>query len=162
MDETTLTLLPPLRKCWMKRGEQKRIPTPGQQERACLFGAYDWHADELTWRLTKKANSQSFLDFLLHLMLDCYPTQRIVLVLDNAPYHRSAYSQAALSLFEDRLVVVWLPRYCSTLNPIERYWKHLKEQVCINKLFATMKELTDSVVNELNRQNCLKPFRFSK
>lgn len=162
MDETVLTLLPPLRKCWMKRGEQKTIPTPGTQERTHVFGAYDWHADEITWLLAEKQNSQSFLDFLLHLMLKRYPKERMVLVLDNAPHHRSAYSQAALSLFEDRLLVVWLPRYCSTLNPIERYWKHLKEQVCINKLFATMQDLTDSVVNELKRQNCLKRFRFSK
>ncbi|MEM7336747.1 MAG: transposase, partial [Chloroflexota bacterium] len=59
-------------------------------------------------------------------------------------------------------LIVWLPRYCSTLNPIERYWKQLKEQVCINKLFATLQELTDSGVNELKKQNQLKAFRFSK
>lgn len=146
----------------MKRGEQKAIPTPGKQKRAHLFGAYDWHADEVTWLLAEKQNSQTFLDFLLHLMLNRYPQERIVLVLDNAPHHRSGHSQAALSLFEDRLLVVWLPPYCSTLNPIERYWKHLKEQVCINKLFATMQDLTDSVVNELTRQNWLKEFRFYK
>jgi putative transposase len=162
MDETILTLLPPLRKCWMKRGQQKEIPTPGQQERVYLFGTYDWHADEVAWLVADKQNSQTFLAFLLHLMLTCYPSERIILVLDNAPFHRSAFSQAALSLFDDRLLVVWLPRYCSTLNPIERYWKHLKEQVCINKLFATTQDLTDSIVNELEQQNCLKTFRFSK
>ena len=162
MDETTLTLLPPLRKCWIKRGQQKVIPTPGQQERTYLFGAYDWHSDTLSWLVSKKQNSQAFLDFLFHLMLTCYSGERIVLVLDNASHHRSAFSQAALSLFDDRLLVVWLPPYCSSLNPIERYWKHLKEQVGINKLFATIQDLTDSIVNELNLQNSLHTFRFSK
>lgn len=163
MDETILSFLPPLRKCWMKRGQQKQIPTPGQQERVHLYGAYDWHSDEMAWHLADKQYSRTFLDFLLHLMLTCYPAERLVLVLDNAPHHRSAFTRAALSLFEDRLLVVWLPRYTSTdLNPIERYWKYLKEQICINKLFATMQDLTDSVVNELKLQNKLKPFRFSK
>ena len=85
MDETILTLLLPLRKCWMKRGQQKEIPTPGQQERTYLFGAYDWQADTVSWLMTKEQNSQTFLDFLLHLMLTCYPGERIILVLDNAP-----------------------------------------------------------------------------
>lgn len=147
----------------MKRGQQKGIPTPGVQQRTYLFGAYDWHADQLAWLLSKEQNSQAFGNFLQHLMLTCYPTERIILVLDNASHHRSAFSQANLSLFEDRLLVVWLPPYCSTeLNPIERFWKHLKERVCINKLFASMHDLTDSVVNELLRQNLFKPFRFSK
>ena len=162
MDETILTLLPPLRKCWMKRGEQKQIPTPSVQKRAYLFGAYDWHSDTISWLVSPQQNSHTFLEFLLHLMLTCYPTERVILVLDNAPHHRSAFSQAALSLFEDRLLVFWLPRYCSTLNPIERFWKHLKEHVCINKLFATLDDLTDSIVNALRLQNSLKSFRFSK
>lgn len=145
----------------MKRGEQKQIPTPGQQQRTHLYGAYDWHANEIVWRLSQAQNSQAFLDFLLYLMLTCYPGQRVILVLDNASHHRSAFSQAALSLFEDRLLVIWLPPYCSELNPIERFWKYLKEQVCINKLFADMTQLTDSVVKELHKHNQTKKFRFS-
>jgi hypothetical protein len=35
-------LHPPLRACWMKRGEQKHIPTPGQQRTHHLIGAYEW------------------------------------------------------------------------------------------------------------------------
>ena len=31
---------------------------------------------------------------------------------------------AALSLFEHRVMPVWLPPYCSDLNPIERFWRH--------------------------------------
>jgi transposase len=39
--------------------------------------------------------------------------------MDNASYHKSASALAALSLFEHRVMLVWLPPYCSDLNPIE-------------------------------------------
>ena len=150
----------------MKQGQQKKIPTPGTQKRVHLFAAYDWHSDTVSWQLADKLNSESFVSFLSHLLLDSHPHEKIILVLDNAPIHKSAVSQAALSLFEERLLIIWLPKYCSTeLNPIERYWKHLKERVCVNKLFATLADLTDSVVNELKRQADIsspKRFRFLK
>jgi len=50
MDETTLGLHPVLRACWMKKGTQKRIDTPGQQQWHHLFGAYNFLTDEVTLR----------------------------------------------------------------------------------------------------------------
>jgi transposase len=40
----------------------------------------------------------------------------VVIVMDNASYHRSKASMAALALFAERLHVVWLPRYCPLYN----------------------------------------------
>ena len=49
-----------------------------------------------------------------------------------------------------RLLLYWLPPYCSVeLNPIERYWKHLKQQVCVNVLYPSLADLTCSVESEL-------------
>jgi hypothetical protein len=31
-------------------------------------------------------------------------------------------------------MVMWLPTYCSDLNPIERFWRHFKDLACANKL----------------------------
>ncbi|MCX8063334.1 MAG: transposase, partial [Anaerolineales bacterium] len=57
--------------------------------------------------------------------------------------------------------VMWLPAYCSELNPIERFWRHLKEQVWINKLYPDMAELVRSVIDQLERQNdCSRVDRF--
>ena len=47
MDESTLGWLPVLVACWMKRGCQKRVPTPGKQKWRHIFGAYNWATDEL-------------------------------------------------------------------------------------------------------------------
>lgn len=137
----------------MKQGEQKRISTPGQQRSHHLFAAYNWKTDTVTWLPTDRKNRDSFIAFLEHLLIEQYPTGPVVLVLDNAPYHKSAASLAALSLFEHRVWVFWLPPYCSTLNLIERFWRFLKDSVCVNKLFPTMTELLASVQTCLLAQN---------
>ena len=92
----------------------------------------------------------------------CHPDKQIIFVLDNAPIHKSAASIAALSLFEHRVQVVFLPTYCSFLNPIERFWRHLKDNVCVNKLYPDLDELTLAVEEQLHHQNDLsRSDRFS-
>jgi transposase len=153
VDETTLSLHPPLHKCWRKRGQRKRVQTPGSQKRCHVFGAYNWRSDDLSWSVAQKKNSESFIAFLEHLLLKCYPTQRILLVMDNASYHRSRASLAALSLFEDRVRVVWLPPRCPLLNPIERYWLHMKTLACANKLYTGLDDLTAGAERTMTNQN---------
>lgn len=137
----------------MKRGQQKCIPTPRNQRRLHLFGAYRWEDDTITYRAAERKNSQAFIEFLEYLFVERYPTGHFILVLDNASIHKSAASLAALSLFEHRVTVIWLPAYCSDLNPIERFWHYLKEQVCINALYPDMRELLQAVIGQLGRQN---------
>lgn len=43
-----------------------------------------------------------------------YPAGRVVLVLDIASCHKSAPALAALSLFEHRVMIIWLPSHFST------------------------------------------------
>lgn len=146
----------------MKRGQQKTIPTPGTPQEQHVFGALDWQDDTLTWTTTAQKTSASFVQFLEHLLLERYPSGQVVLVLDNASIHKSRASLAAVSLFEHRLWVVYLPTYCSTLNPIERFWKHLKDQVCVDTLYPAMEQLINSVEQELVCQNdLLYPERLS-
>lgn len=154
MDETTLTLHPILRKCWMKRGEQRRVPAAGQQKLYHIFGAYNYATDEIIWTESAKKNTDSFIEFLEHFMASIDPNLPLVLVLDNASYHHSAAAEAALAYFaEDGLMPCWLPPYCSDLNPIERFWGHLKTFACADKLFASIDCLIQSVRRCLETQN---------
>jgi putative transposase len=155
MDETTLTLDPPLRACWMKIGKQKRIPAtqPGEKQKQHIFGGYNWLKDTMTWTVAKTKNSSTFIEFLEELLVKNYPTGRVVLVMDNASYHKSASALAALSLFEHRVMLIWLPPYCSDLNPIERFWRHLKDLACANKLQDNIEAVVTNAENILNAQN---------
>ena len=139
----------------MKMGEQKRVPMPANQEkkRCHVFGAYNWLSDHIDWMMAQWKNSETFITFLEHLLVEKYPTGRLILVLDRASYHKSAASLAALSLFEHRTLVIWLPAYCTELNPIERFWRHLKDLACANHLWDSLEEVIEKVEQILHQQN---------
>ncbi len=138
----------------MHRGQQKRIHAFTVSERSFhLIGALHWRSDQVFSQAVEWKNSRTFIQFLEYLLVECFPTQKVVLVMDNASYHRSRTVQAALSLFEPRVRVFWLPKYCPTLNPIERFWRHLKDLACANKLDLSLENLATRVNTILDYQN---------
>jgi transposase len=161
MDETTVSLHPPLRRCWMRKGERKLIPAPGAQQHLHVFGAYNWRNQQLTYTTASHKNSETMVAFLERL-LDDYPRQKLVLVMDNASYHHSKTTKAALSLYEGRLLVIWLPKYSPFLNPIERFWLHFKQLAVANRLHASLTDLQRTVHAVMTDQNTLNhPNRLS-
>lgn len=138
----------------MKRGVQKRLPAPpGANAFHHVIGALTWRSQQVSYTLETVKNSDTFIAFLEHVLEHCYPTQGIVLVMDNAPYHRSRAVQAFLSLYSHRVLVFWLPPYCPTLNPIERFWRHLKDTATANTLFRSVDALLDNIRSVLQAQN---------
>jgi hypothetical protein len=94
-----------------------------------------------------------------------YPTGSIVLVMDNVSYHKSAATFAALSLFEYRVAVIWLPPYCSDLSPIERFWRFLKDLACANHLEDQIEDVVVMAKKVMSHQNdpaCDYRFHVSK
>jgi transposase len=146
MDEAQVGLSYPVVKCWMKVGVQKRIPMSiGTRQSQILAGVLNWRTEQVHCRELERLNSEQVIAFAEWLLTELYPHQSIVLVLDNASFHHSAAVQAALACFEHRLLILWLPPYSPDLNPIERYWKHLKTTVCANHVYASIDHLLQSV-----------------
>jgi transposase len=161
MDESTLGWLPCLVAGWMKRGHHKRVPTPGQPPWRHRFGAYNWATDEVIYQVAEKRNSETFLAFLEHLVQQHGGERPLVLVLDHGAIQHRLASQAAFAVLEDHWLPVFLPRSCSPLNPIERFWKYLKSTACANKLFVDLNTLVAAVEQILQHQNDLSsPSRF--
>ncbi len=140
----------------MKKGQQRRIPAtrPGVKQKRHIFGGYNWLEDTIAWTTAKTKNSATFISFLEELLVAKYPKGRVVLVMDNAAYHKSASALAALSLFEHRVMIFWLPPYCSDLNPIELFWRYLKDHACANKLQDNIEEVVQAAVKLMTDQNC--------
>lgn len=139
----------------MRRGERKLIPAPGSSEYLHVFGGYNWHSGCVNYLTSAHKNSDTFIAFLEHLLAE-YPRQHLILVMDNASYHHSKTVRAALSLYEDRLLVIWLPKYSPFLNPIERFWLHFKQLAVANRLHRSLKELQHSVDDVMHQQNMLR------
>jgi transposase len=163
MDESGFSLNYPLSKCWMKVAEQKCLPANTQARSGCLVaGVLDWHSAEVWMQPIQKLSSHCLIDFFSWLFLEVFPEENLVLVMDNASSHHAQNLQAFFALFEHRVRVLWLPAYSPDMNLIERFWKHLKQRVTANRLFANIQALIEAIQTELIAQNNPDyPFRFS-
>ncbi len=91
-----------------------------------------------------KKNARQFCDFLRQL-LEANSERRVVLVIDNASYHRT---KAVLDLLEDHsdhVFVIWLPKYSPELNLIEGLWGYLKRSALNNYFFGEIESLEAAI-----------------
>jgi DDE superfamily endonuclease len=65
---------------------------------------------------------------------------RVVLLIDNAPWHGGQAVEAALAE-NPHLECKRLPPYSPQLNPVERFWKVLRRRATHNRLFDTLADL---------------------
>jgi transposase len=87
-----------------------------------------------------------------------YPTTqypRVVLVIDNAPWHRGALVTQALSAFP-HLECYGLPSYNPQLQLIERVWKVLRRRATHHRLFRALAQLKRALRNSLCYYQTLK------
>jgi transposase len=68
----------------------------------------------------------------------------VVLVTDNAPWHRGRAVADALAA-NPHLELYRLPSYSPELNGIERVWKWLRRRATHNRLFDTLADLRAAV-----------------
>ena len=80
-----------------------------------------------------------------------YPAERhkrVVLVIDNAPWHRGQPIDEALAENPHR-EFYRLPSYSPHLNAIERFWRVLRRRATHNRLFDHLTDLKRSLRNNL-------------
>ena len=91
-----------------------------------------------------KKNSRQFAEFLRQL-LETYSERRLVLVIDNASYHRTKAVRALLDDHADHVFLIWLPKYSPELNLIEGLWGYLKRSALNNYFYGTVESLEDAI-----------------
>lgn len=135
-DECALHLLPVIRAMWMK-GERVRVPTPGQNARHAFFGALDARSGVFHWADAERKLAVHFVAFLDQLAA-AYPMGRLYLVLDGAPTHTAKVVKRWL-VAHPRVQVLWLPKYAAhDVNPAERIWGLMKDEVAANRLAGSI------------------------
>jgi hypothetical protein len=140
------------------KGERPVVGTWDCKDVVHAFASANLVTGEVTARLYPSATRKRRKDGLsktrrlqvafAHHLLDvarAYPAgqyRQVVLVIDNAPWHRGLPVQWALSRYP-HLQLYRLPPYSPHLNPIERLWKALRRRATHNRLFASMQQLAD-------------------
>jgi len=104
----------------------------------------DYRTGRVHYMAHAKKNAQQFHEFLRQL-LEANSERRLVLVLDNASYHRTKKVLALLEDHADHAFVVWLPRYSPELNLIEGLWGYLKRSALNNYFFGDIDSLEAAI-----------------
>lgn len=123
-DEAGFSMQPVLPRAWQPAGEQIRI-FPQRDKKLNLFGIFRADNVAVTYQTKKNINSK----FLISSIDDfCrYVEKPTVLVLDNAPVHRSKLFSEQLEKWQRKdLYIFFLPRYCPHLNKAETFWRKAK------------------------------------
>lgn len=157
-DEIDLNLLPGIMRCWTLEGVQRKVPTPGQNQKQYGLGAVNYVSGQTIHRIEERKNSVGFCAFIEQFMQTVtqapdYHGQTIILVVDNFIIHRSRKTQEFLEKYKDQLLLFMLPTYSPWLNLIERLWKHLRRKVTHNHWFTSIAELVKAVCSFLDALN---------
>lgn len=149
LDESQLHTHPHLAKVWQRPGERQIIPAAGVDRRLTIFGALEYRSGTLTTMIAKRACSATFQVFV-ETVVNRWPADTLVLVLDNASYHTSAALRHWLIEQEPRVTVVWLPTYSPNLNLIERVWRFVKSKLACHRFWNDQPNLVDFVQHLLD------------
>ena len=115
-----------------------------------LFGAVRSDDGMMVVQPEPKFNAASFLQFLKKLSRRRRKGHRMVVVVDNASWHRARTLQEWLSERKRWLTIDFLPPYSPELNSIERVWK-LTRRICThNQYFEFLQDLVDTVLSQLH------------
>jgi transposase len=156
-DEVDINLNPKIGACWMPRGQQFEVVTPGNNEKWHLAGSLAWRTGRLfvsapAWR----RNAQLFVKHLDDLRRRLRSYRKIHVICDNARFHDCRLVRTYLQCWKHRLQLHFLPKYAPETNPIERVWWHLHETVTRNHRCPNMKRLLADVCRWIEKR---KPFK---
>ncbi|MEG2487188.1 MAG: IS630 family transposase, partial [Cetobacterium sp.] len=133
-----------IQKTWFIRGQQKIIPTYGKNAGVKLIGILDYATGIVYCEEHERYDAKVFLEFI-KVVLDKYPTGKVVIILDNAKIHHAKLIQPFLNEFKDRIELMFLPPYSPNLNLIEGLWGWIKKSVINNRFFPSIVKVRNVV-----------------
>lgn len=146
-DETGVSLTPSIPYAWQAPDQPLMLPS-GSSPRLNVLGFLNLRGEFQSYLTEDSVNSE----FVIH-CFDAYCaqlTKPCVIVLDNAPTHRSAAFEAKLKGWqEDGMYLLFLPPYCPELNLIEILWRKLKYEWLPLSAYESFKQLSETTEETL-------------
>jgi putative transposase len=139
-DEASLSNTATVSYKWAEKGKQPGInQKQRKRERKTLFGCIEPKTGIVVTAKADKGNTVTFFRFLL-LVAKAYQDRKIVMVLDNVPYHHAKRLKPVLERYKHRIELVYLPPYSPDLNPIERVWWYMRKKITHNRYVKSLEE----------------------
>ena len=136
---------------WGPQGEKIDIPNYGRHGRVNLIGAFELGTGTFYGVLTQfRVNAMRFRRFLCHLKHEM-PTDKIMLICDNASFHKAKWLTKWVATQKEWLRLAFLPAYSPDFNPIERLWRWIKSEYLHNRCWKSLANLKTYMVEIMEK-----------
>ncbi len=156
-DETKIETNPRVGFCWMRKGIQKQLPTPGTNKKVWLSGALNFSTGRLHWVSGPRKNDELFLKILKELRRIYRCHRQLHLAIDNDRSHTSGRVEEYLKASGQRLRLYPLPTWSPQSNPVELIWWALHEAVSRNHGCKDLNELVEFAERYLEERQPFHP-----
>ena len=129
---------------WIKKGTDKLIATTASRTRMNLMGTVNLKTMKVVVDDYKTIDSEAMTCYFEKLKVAYPQARKIHLIVDRGPYNISVKTKEAAK--KNGIVLHYLPPYSPNLNPIERLWKVMNENVRNNQFFGSAKLFRKSIL----------------
>jgi transposase len=149
-DEARINFETEIRRAWLKKGEKTVLKVSRDKQGQSYFGAWN-HKTKICHTFRMPWQNQTHTIAVLKKLLLLYPGKKVVILWDNAKWHKGKLLRAELgkgNSLENIHLINYAP-YAPDLNPQEHVWKFGKESIS-NTIFKSFELLKEHFENQLN------------
>lgn len=148
-DEMILSTQTTFQKVWLPQGEYPKIDVSNKRARRCIYGFLNIKTGSEHAFKTEFINSEETCKILENIG-NFYINKKILIIWDNAPWHRSDDVKTFLSDTKHSFILKSFPCYAPEENPQEHVWKKGRSEITHNKFIQDIDKAADDFVNFLN------------
>ena len=147
-DEMHLSNQTTVQKIWLPKGEYPKIAVARKRDARSIYGFLnvktgDEHAFKTKWQ------NMYITAEILPKVRALYPNTKILLLWDQAGWHKGSEAQKAITQ-DGNIETVYFPTAAPEENPQEHVWKSGRSQCVHNRFMEDMDTATDEFVHYLN------------
>ena len=155
IDQHTQVIKTDQKRSWFPVNSRPRVTVSGGRASINLLGAITDDGDRFVSFVTGRFTGNVAKHFLRALQHEF--GQKLVIVLDNAPYFiEKTFKQQAAA---DGLLLEYLPTYSPEMNPLEACWRQLRAGRA-NRLYRTIDELKTYLLSALPQLSSPKVYGY--
>jgi hypothetical protein len=129
---------------WFNKGTRPRVATKIGYKNFYLYGAIEYYTGE-NFSLLMPSVNVPCMNVYLDELSKAFPDDSIALIMDQAGWHKSKKL-----IIPANIKILYLPPYSPELNPVERLWLHIKQNILNNRIYYTIEDLEDNLCEFIN------------
>lgn len=147
-DEMHLSSQTTVQKVWLPQGDYPKIEVASKRQSRSIYGFLNIRTGQETAFKTNWQNMHVTAAVLGELRT-IYPHQKILLIWDQAPWHKGSRAQEFIQT-DGRIETIEFPGAAPEENPQEHVWKTGRAQVTHNQFVTDIDQITDQFLQYLN------------